>query len=104
MQTARGLAALAALAAVAVGCAETPAQHSARLAVERAAERAGREGETKCTPNPRLFFAEGPAASVFVCLVKVGGGVCDRYIVRQDGPRDSVRLKLRDADCILPAT
>ncbi|MBA3717275.1 MAG: hypothetical protein H0W87_03485, partial [Actinobacteria bacterium] len=55
---------------------------------------------THCTPNPRLFFAQGPASSVFICLVKVGGGVCDRYIVR----KDSVRLQRREADCILPGT
>ena len=54
----------------------------------------------KCTPSARLFFAQGPKASVFICLVRVGGGVCDRYLV-QNG---SVRLQRREADCILPAT
>lgn len=93
---------LAALAGVAllVGCAEEPAQHAARVAVERAAEQAGRDGDTKCTPSARLFFAQGPKASVFICLVKVGGGVCDRYVVR----KGLVRLQRREADCILPST
>jgi hypothetical protein len=96
----RTAAALVVSAALLTACAEAPAQHAARLEVEQAAARAGRAGETKCTPNARLFFAEGRKASVFICLVKVGGGVCDRYIVR----RGSVRLQLREADCILPGT
>jgi hypothetical protein len=99
MRTARRLTALASVALL-VACAEEPAQHTARLAVERAADRAGRSGQTKCTPSARLFFAQGPKASVFICLVRVGGGVCDRYLV-QNG---SVRLQRREADCILPAT
>ncbi len=91
-------------AIVAAGCAESPDQHSARLAVERAAGTSGRGGETHCTPNPRLFFAQGPTAKVFVCVVKVGGGLCDRYFVRRSGGSYAVRLQARDADCILPTT
>jgi hypothetical protein len=100
MRPDKAACALVAGAAVLTACAESPRQHAARLEVERASERAGRTGETKCTPNPRLFFAEGPEASVFICLVKVGGGSCDRYIVE----KDEVRLQLREADCILPGT
>jgi hypothetical protein len=100
MQTARRLVALAALVLLVAGCAESAGQHAARLAVQKAAEAAGRPGHTNCTRNPRLFFAEGPTATVFICLVKVGGGVCDRYIVR----KGSVRLQRREADCILPGT
>ena len=94
----RAACALAAGAALLTACAEAPAQHAARLKVEQAAAAAGRGGATKCTANPRIFYAQGPTASFFVCLVKVGGGSCDRYIVR----RGEVRLQLRDADCILP--
>ena len=86
--------------ALLTACAEAPAQHAARLKVEQAAERSGRGGDTHCTPNPRLFFAQGPKASVFICLVKVGGGVCDRYFV----DKGAVRLQRREADCILPGT
>jgi hypothetical protein len=100
MRPARTACALAAATAVLAACAESPRQHSARLAVEGAAQQAGRTGDTHCTPNPRLFFAEGPTATVFICLVKVGGGVCDRYIVR----KGVVRLQRREADCILPGT
>jgi len=100
MRIARKAAALTAGALVLAGCAEAPAQHRARLAVERTAESAGRGGETHCTPNPRLFFSQGPDSSVFICLVKVGGGVCDRYVVR----KQVVRLQRREADCILPGT
>jgi hypothetical protein len=85
-------------AALLTACAEAPAQHAARLKVEEVAEQAGRGGDTKCTSNPRVFFAQGPAASVFVCLVKVGGGSCDRYLVK----RGTVQLQTRKADCILP--
>ena len=35
---------------------------------------------------------------MFVCLVKTGGGVCDRYVV----DKGTVRLQAREADCILP--
>jgi hypothetical protein len=100
MRLVRAVCALAAGAAVLTGCAESPGQHAARLKVEQAAERAGRTGDTKCTPNPRLFFAEGPTATVFICLVKAGGGSCDRYIVK----KGVVRLQRREADCILPGT
>jgi hypothetical protein len=99
MRTARRLAALGVVLLL-VACAEEPRQHHARLAVERAAEQAGRSGTTHCTPSARLFFTQGRNASVFVCLVKVGGGVCDRYIV----DRGAVRLQRREADCILPGT
>ncbi len=98
MRRARAACALAAGAALLTACAEAPAQHAARLKVEQAAAAAGRSGATKCTANPRIFYAQGPTASVFVCLVKVGGGSCDRYIVK----RGEVRLQLREADCILP--
>jgi hypothetical protein len=100
MRPVRAAAALIAGAGVLTACAEEPGQHAARLAVERVAERSGRTGETNCTPSARLFFAQGPTASVFICLVKVGGGSCDRYIVR----KEVVRLQLREADCILPGT
>jgi hypothetical protein len=98
MRPARAACALAAAAAVLTACAEAPAQHAARLQVERVSEQAGRSGDTKCTSNPRLFFAEGPAASVFICLVRIGGGQCDRYVVK----KGTVRLQAREADCILP--
>ena len=100
MRPARAVCALVAATAVLTACAESAGQHTARLKVEQAAERAGRSGDTKCTPNPRLFFAQGPTATVFVCLVKVGGGTCDRYIVK----KGEVHLQLREADCILPGT
>jgi hypothetical protein len=100
MRIVRTAVALLVAAAVLAACAEEPAQRTARLAVERAADRAGRSGDTHCTPSARLFFAQGPHASVFICLVKVGGGVCDRYIVRHE----AVRLQRREADCILPGT
>jgi hypothetical protein len=100
MRPVRAAAVLVGGASVLSACAEEPGQHAARLEVERVAERAGRSGDTHCTPSARLFFAQGPKASVFICLVKVGGGSCDRYIVR----KEVVRLQLREADCILPGT
>ena len=100
MRPARAAGTLLLLVAVVTACAEVPAQHAARLEVERVAAKAGRSGDTKCTSDPKLFFAQGPAASVFICLVRVGGGVCDRYIVK----KEEVRLQLREADCILPGT
>lgn len=90
--------AVVAAALAATGCAETREQHSARLAVERASNHAG---ETRCTGNPRLWFAEGPTAKVFVCLVRTGGASCDRYLVRHRGGNFAVRLQRRGADCSL---
>ena len=98
MRIVRHLTALVVLAAVLTACAETPAQHAARMKVEAASAHAGRAGDTHCTSNPRVFFAEGPAATVFICLVKVGGGQCDRYVVHQG----NLRMQARDVDCILP--
>ena len=95
-------AGLLAVVAVAGWCAETVEQHAARLAVERAAAGAGREGATRCTSNPQLFFTEGPTAKVFVCVVKSGGGLCDRYLVRRSRHDYRARLQQRDGDCILP--
>jgi hypothetical protein len=89
--------------AVAAGCAETREQHAARVAVERASAQAGRSGKTRCTSNPVLLFAPGPAASVFVCIVRIEGTRCDRYVVRRHAARYTVELRRRDADCILPA-
>jgi hypothetical protein len=100
MRPARAAVALLLLVLVATACAEVPAQHAARLEVERVATKAGRSGDTKCTSNPKMFFAEGPAATVFICLVKVGGGVCDRYIVK----KEEVRLQLREVNCMLRGT
>ena len=103
MRAGRASAALLVAALAGAGCAETAEQHAARLAVERIAAGEGRSGDTHCTSNPRLFFAEGPTAKVFVCLVKVGGGLCDRYLVRRSSGRAyEVRLQERDGDCILP--
>jgi hypothetical protein len=102
MRAGRGLATLLLAGVVAAGCAESAEQHEARVAVERAAAADHRTGDTHCTSNPRLLFTEAATAKVFVCLVKVGSGLCDRYLVRRSGGRSTVRLQERDADCILP--
>jgi hypothetical protein len=102
MRAGKSVAAVLFTAAVAAGCAESSGQHSARLAVQRAAAADRRAGDTHCTSNPRLFFTEAATAKVFVCLVKVGSGLCDRYLVRRIDRRLDVRLQERDADCILP--
>ena len=91
-------AARAALTLLAVGCAETSEQHAARRAVVRVANP---RGDTHCSSDPSMFFAQGPTASVFVCIVRADGGTCDRYVVHRSGDRYAVRLQERDADCIL---
>ncbi len=90
-------------AAAAAGCAEAPEQHGARLAVELYARGQGRAGDARCTSNPKLFFTSGPTAKVFVCIVKIGGNHCDRYVAYRSGRDYTVRLRRRDDDCILPA-
>jgi hypothetical protein len=89
--------------ATAAGCGETVEQKGARLAVQLYARGQGRSGDTRCTSSPRLFFAAGPRAKVFVCIVKTAGARCDRYIAYRSGRDYTVRLHRRDDDCILPA-
>jgi hypothetical protein len=97
----RRAAALVALVLLAAGC-EDSTQASARHAVERAA-RAG--AQVGCTSGQTGHFGGGPAATVFVCVAHVGGGVCDRYVARRRaGDRFTVRLQARRADCTLPAS
>jgi hypothetical protein len=86
------------LAAVATACAEAPQQRAAREAVARYAG----GGKTRCTSNPILFYTQGPAAKVFVCIVRTHGIRCDRYVARRSGNGYSVVLRRRDVDCTLP--
>ena len=91
-------AVLVALALLAAGC-EDAAQSSARHAVARAAQPSGR---VSCTSGRTGHFGGGPAATVFVCVVRTGGS-CDRYLARRRGGRFTVRIQARRTDCTLPA-
>ena len=87
------------LAFVVAGC-QDARQSAARDAVERVAKPAGR---VSCTSGRTGHFGGGPTATVFVCVVHVGDGVCDRYLARRRAGRFAVRLQARRADCTLPA-
>ena len=93
------IAALLALVLLAVGC-EDSGQASARHAVARVARSTGR---VACTSGQTGHFGSGPAATVFVCVVHVGGG-CDRYVARRRSGRFTVRIQARRTDCTLPAS
>ena len=92
-------AALVALALLAAGC-EDAGQSSARHAVSRAASPSGR---VTCTSGRTGHFGSGPAATVFVCIVRADGS-CDRYLARRRGGRFTVRVQARRTDCTLPAS
>ena len=90
-----------AVALLAVGC-QGAAQKAARHAVGRAARPTGR---VSCTSAVTGHFGSGPRATVFICAVHVGGGVCDRYVARRrPGSLFAVRLQARRTDCTLPAS
>lgn len=92
-------AALVALALLAAGC-EDAGQSSARHAVARVASPSGR---VTCTSGRTGHFGSGPAATVFVCIVRADGS-CDRYLARRRGGRFTVRVQARRTDCTLPAS
>jgi hypothetical protein len=95
----RPAAALVGLALVAAGC-QDARQSAARDAVGRAAKPSG---HVDCTRGKTGHFGAGPAPTVFVCVVHVDGGLCDRYVARRRVGRFTVRLQARRADCNLPA-
>jgi hypothetical protein len=88
-----------ALAALSLSaCAGPPEQEGAERAVER---RAG--ADAQCTGRSRIWFMEGPPAELMLCIVRRGGGLCDRYRVDRTGDRYRVTLTARNGDCSLPA-
>jgi hypothetical protein len=95
----RRAAALLALAFVAAGC-EDAGKSAARHAVGRAARPSGK---VSCTSGQTGHFGNGPRATVFVCVVHLRGGVCDRYLARRRGGAFTVRVQARRSDCTLPA-
>jgi len=104
----RVIAAVAVIVFVLVtsGCSaiEDHDQARARRAVEDAVATNNRyPGERiHCTRTPRVWLVERKA-SVFLCVVPLGTGYCDTYVVRfGDGFRKTVRLQRRKADCTLP--
>jgi hypothetical protein len=92
-------AALVTLALLAAAC-EDSRQLSARHAVGRVARPSGR---VDCTSGQTGHFGSGPTATVFVCVVHVGGG-CDRYLARHRSGRFTIRVQARRTDCTLPAS
>ena len=95
----RRAAAAVALVLLAAGC-QDARQQAAGDAVGRAAKPSGR---VACTRGRTGHFGGGPTATVFVCVVHVDGGVCDRYVARRRAGRFTVRLQARRTDCTLPA-
>jgi hypothetical protein len=90
---------LLAAAAILAGCvADAPEQVAAEREVARVTGADGAE----CTARSRFWFSEGPPAEVFVCAVRVGNGLCDRYRVDRDGADFRVRVLERRASCVLP--
>ena len=94
----RVVAALAVLAVLA-GCGAGPPEQEA---AERFVARMADTDQARCTARSRIWFSEREPANVFVCAVRVGDGLCDRYRVDRNGADFRARLLERHGGCILP--
>ena len=88
---------LVALVFVAAGCTDTR-QRAAARAVERHAN-----GAARCTRNARMLGGGPVDTHVYICNVKSGGGLCDRYRATLTRQGFDVKLQARAVDCVLPA-
>ncbi len=95
----RALGALAAVVLLA-GCGADPPE---QVGAERAVARQANAESADCTSRSRILFKEGPPASVFICAVKVGHGLCDVYRVERRGAIYRSRVLERHGGCTLPA-
>ena len=94
--------AVALLAAVVVlagcGAVGAPEQEAAELALARMTK----TDEARCTARASVWFRDGEPANVFVCVVEVGDGLCDRYRVDRNGLQFRASVLERHGGCVLP--
>ncbi len=101
----RSVAALAALALVAAGCAaEDPQQRDAREEVEQHVRPLSEydAGDVQCTDAAKTWFKQ-QETNEFTCAVRRVAGGCDWFavLVDREHRRVTVRLAQRDAGCSL---
>jgi hypothetical protein len=89
---------LGALVLLAAGCTDAR-QRAAARAVERQTT-----GTARCTKSPRMLGGSPVETTVFICNVKRGGGLCDRYRSTLTKRGFVVKLESRRGDCILPTS
>jgi hypothetical protein len=86
------------VALVLAGCAGAPEEEGAENAVAR---ESGTD-RVECTGRSRIWFREGDAAEVLLCVARREASVCDRYRVDREGTTYRVTLLARESDCSLP--
>lgn len=89
---------LGALALLAAGCTDAR-QGAAARAVETHAG-----GTARCTRSARMLGGSPVETTVFVCNVKRGSGLCDRYRSTMAKHGFDVTLEARRVDCVLPSS
>jgi hypothetical protein len=87
---------LAALVLLAAGCTEAR-QRAAAQAVERSVG-----GKARCTKGARMLGGTPVNTSVFICNVKRGDALCDRYRVTLRRKGFVAKLQAHRVDCVLP--
>ena len=97
------LAVVTAVLVAVAGCgADSADEDAARNAVVERAASARRDGEIRCTSDPRRLFGARQRTDVFLCIVRVRGARCDRYRVSRRRGAFAVTAVRRDTDCVLP--
>ena len=92
----RRVALLGVVALLAAGCTDAR-QHGAALAVERSVG-----GQARCTRSARMLGGSPVDTTVFICNVKRGEALCDRYSSTLTRKGFVVKLQARRVDCVLP--
>jgi hypothetical protein len=92
----RRVALLGALVLLAAGCTDAR-QRAAMRATEHAVA-----GHARCTKSARMLGGTPVDTTVFICNVKRGGGLCDRYRTTLYRNGSVVKLQARRVDCVLP--
>jgi hypothetical protein len=87
---------LGAIVLLAAGCTDAR-QRAAARAVERSVG-----APARCTKSARFLGGTPVNTSVFICNVKRGGALCDRYRVALAQNSFVVKLQARRVDCVLP--
>ncbi len=87
---------LVVLVSIAAGCTDTR-QRAAAQAVGRHTNATAR-----CTRNARMLGGGPVDTHVYICNVKSGGGLCDRYRATLTREGFDVKLQARRVDCVLP--
>jgi hypothetical protein len=89
---------LGAVALLVAGCTDAR-QRAAARAVEKHTT-----GTARCTRSARMLGGSPVNTTLFVCNVKRGNGLCDRYRATLTKDGFDVTLEARRGDCVLPSS